>query len=251
MNHHFLRRICTAVVVAALLFLPASVFGDSYEPNNTLDTAYGPIGYNSLTSEFSGVVETGTDYDAFYFYVPKGSHPVNFNISNTSGAGRYLIDGWLFNEDGKELGAAWDIEPGGVGSIALTLSGPSRYYFDIEPSYQDIVPGSTYTFTTSPQSSFVKSLASPSRPPTSSSPAPTPQLIGPVIVTPTKNSNCKKAKSYKKKYKRYRKIYKRYSKKAKKARTTKSKRKLKRTERKYRKRYKQYKKKYKRAKKRC
>jgi hypothetical protein len=117
-----------AVTVASLLFASSANAANEYEPNDSRDTAYGPLaGGTNYTATF----ETTNDVDWYVFYVKTYSQ-MDFSATMlTDGCGYSPPDLDLLDKDGKPVDS---FEAGYINTtehLLLTLS-PGRYYIEIE-----------------------------------------------------------------------------------------------------------------------
>ena len=135
----------TAAATLAVSASTASAAGE-FEPNETYNTAYGPILSGSpVTAGF----ETSNDHDLYYFYIPQTTQLL-YQVQNTGRSDHEVcttIQHQLQNGD-VEFMDSLDVSGGSTGSAAITLE-RGKYYFLVECS-DDHQVGLRYTFTLNP-----------------------------------------------------------------------------------------------------
>jgi hypothetical protein len=131
-----------AALVAASV---ASAAQPAYEPNDSLLTAYGPLG---LSQTYTGALETQNDTDFFYFYVNSAAgSQVTLTIKDLGG-GLKSYNGASFSiEDSHGRGVAYGSGVDAVGdyhttNVTLTAG---KYYIEVVP-YEGY--SATYSLTT-------------------------------------------------------------------------------------------------------
>lgn len=85
--------------------------GDSYEPNDSLSQAYGPIDSDVV---YNGKISTGTDADWFKFTTNSGGS-IQLSLSNLPAD----YDLYFYDENGNQLGRSWN---GGTSSESISYS---------------------------------------------------------------------------------------------------------------------------------
>jgi hypothetical protein len=128
-----------ALLVALIAAASASADQPTYEPNDTLPTAYGPL----TPGKYSAVTETTNDVDFFYFYVTAPS-TAQVTMTLRDFGGGHSSEGETFaaieNSHGYGIGSGGDVyaRVNNYGTTSVTL-GPGKYYIEVEPedSYGD------------------------------------------------------------------------------------------------------------------
>lgn len=121
-------------LMAALIAAPAaSAAQPPYEPNDTLLTAYGPLGLNQT---YTAALETENDKDYFFFYVSSlTSSQVSLTIKDLGG-GKTPYNGAAFEiEDSHGSGITYSHEVEQVGdysTVNITLTA-GKYYVEVQP----------------------------------------------------------------------------------------------------------------------
>lgn len=130
-------QVCLAVgavlAVMGTVSPAAQAVQPPYEPNDSLLTAYGPLGLNQT---YTAAMETENDRDFFYFYVTSpSSSQVSVTIKDLGG-GLHSYNGAYFEiQDSHGNGIS---EGGGVNNVGdyrtvnVTLTA-GKYYVEVEP----------------------------------------------------------------------------------------------------------------------
>ncbi len=123
------------LVVALLLALfiaPAAIAEPSYEPNDTLDTAYGPL---VAGTTYSDTIATGDDVDNYYFYVtdPNGTQvQVTIDDPTVGGDGVYAE---LDDSNGDSIDYV-DVNSEDSATLDENLD-PGKYYVSVQSETSD------------------------------------------------------------------------------------------------------------------
>lgn len=140
-----------SVVALALLALSSNALAaGEYEPNDSRETAYGPLaGGTWYTASF----ETDNDVDWYVFYIKTYSQ-MDFSAGMVAGknseSDAYLK---LYDKDGKSVDSFYSGHVNEVRHLYLTLT-PGRYYFEIERSGYT---GDSYKFDIEPATAITTS----------------------------------------------------------------------------------------------
>jgi len=140
---HRIPIVALSLIAALLVALVAasSAIADqpTYEPNDTLPTAYGPL----APGKYSAVTETSNDVDYFYFYVTAAS-TAQVTMTLRDFGGGHSTDGEtgaeIENSHGYGVGTGDQAvaQENNYGTTSVTL-GPGKYYIEVRPesSYGD------------------------------------------------------------------------------------------------------------------
>jgi hypothetical protein len=154
------RQVLPIAVLALLCALLVSLIAvggavadqPTYEPNDTLPTAYGPL----VSGKYSAVTETTNDVDFFYFYVTAPSTAQVTMTLRDFGGGKYEGSTYAEIEDshgyGVGSGDSVSAQTNNYGTTSVTLK-PGKYYIEVRPgsnygeNYTLEVSGTTGAFT--------------------------------------------------------------------------------------------------------
>ncbi|HEX7059375.1 MAG TPA: hypothetical protein VF176_05945 [Solirubrobacterales bacterium] len=151
---HSRAPVILAALLSALCLVPASALADGeFEPNDSEETAYGPLVAGAV---YSATLENGDDIDSFFFYVGGDREtPVQVTITDTTSDG----DG-LYAElsDSEDVIDDLDV-PGGDFDVFEEDLAPGTYYLDLQTelfeqtneTYEIRVEGGTGAFLTDSQ----------------------------------------------------------------------------------------------------
>jgi hypothetical protein len=137
---------CLALALAVLgtASPAADAVQPPYEPNDSLLTAYGPLGLNQT---YTAAMETENDRDYFYFYVTSpSSSQVTVTIKDLGG-GLRSYNGASFeiqDSHGSGISGAGVSNIGDYRTVNVTLTA-GKYYIEVEP---DDGYSATYSLTT-------------------------------------------------------------------------------------------------------
>lgn len=140
------------VVVLLLLTLGASAWATSeYEPNDSRETAYGPLAGGTW---YTAGIDTVNDDDWYLFYVKTYSQ-IEFQATAAAGSSGSSYF-YIYGKDGEEIdtgccGAALFTEGEEVDRLPLTMT-PGRYYLQVGGSQ-----GARYKFRIDPATSITTS----------------------------------------------------------------------------------------------
>lgn len=116
----------TAFALSLLVFAPSASATGEFEPNDSRDTAYGPLeGGKSYTATF----ETENDVDWYIFYVKTYSQ-MDFTASEVTNCQFHSVVFRLVDKDGKFVESFVAGPVNQVNHMRLTLN-PGRYYFEV------------------------------------------------------------------------------------------------------------------------
>lgn len=121
-----------AAILLGLVIAPTATAEPSYEPNDTLDTAYGPL---VAGTTYSGTIADVWDDDNYYFYVtdPDGSQ-VSVTVNDTTVGG----DGVYFELDDSEGSSIDNADVNGEDSATLQDKlDPGKYYVSVSAELDD------------------------------------------------------------------------------------------------------------------
>jgi hypothetical protein len=141
-----MRKLAVSIIVSGLLVIaPGASAAGPFEPNDSFNTAYGPL---SADTTYSGVFETENDADYFYFYLPTLTQmqyqlvtPGDNGIQNSVTIYRAELDG------STDYESYLDVEEGSTGIGAVTLD--RGKYFAVVCSgsnCSDAATGDKYSF---------------------------------------------------------------------------------------------------------
>jgi hypothetical protein len=135
---------CVAgALIVALCLAPAAVAQAPYEPNDTLDTAYGPLASDAT---YSAILESDDDVDYYYFYVTsQTTSQVDITVTDLMAGGDGGIYAELDDSNGDSVDSV-DIDSGDYQTLDDTLD-PGKYYLSVEQGYSD-QSGEAYTVET-------------------------------------------------------------------------------------------------------
>jgi hypothetical protein len=138
------RELALATVAGVCAFLalcvPASAAQPPYEPNDSLLTAYGPLGLNQT---YNAAIETENDSDYFYFYVTAAAgSQVKLTIKNLGG-GNYL-NLYLEDSHGEETHSVGVYNGAGDYEILNISLDPAKYFVQVKGE-----EGTSYSLATS------------------------------------------------------------------------------------------------------
>lgn len=142
-------RVPLGVLAAILLCLslPSAASAQSYEPNDSYITGFGPI---EAGTTYSAGTETDNDEDYYYFYVPQRAQ-MFFNLTATKTVSRSVVCGSVYRQTYSDYDYIGDtylqVREGETETAAVTLD-PGKYYFVIEASCASA--GEAYTFRIDP-----------------------------------------------------------------------------------------------------
>jgi hypothetical protein len=131
------------LAMAAFGSASAGASADTFEPNNSIAAAAGPL---LEAQSYSGTVDIG-DSDFFFFYVtsPQGAK-ARVEIKNLGGGGRLSdVDLTVFDSTDTPRASVSFLRPGESGVVELEL--PTQKYFVEVTSREE--PGDSYQFATS------------------------------------------------------------------------------------------------------
>jgi hypothetical protein len=142
-----------ALLVALMTTADAGADQPTYEPNDTLPTAYGPL----VAGKYSAVTETTNDVDYFYFYVTAPSTAQVTTTLRDFGGGKSTegsTQGEIQDSHGYGVGSGDSVyaRVNNYGTTSVTL-GPGKYYIEVRPgsgygdNYTLEVSGTTGAFT--------------------------------------------------------------------------------------------------------
>ncbi|HEY5052200.1 MAG TPA: hypothetical protein VII45_02205 [Solirubrobacterales bacterium] len=142
-----------SLLVALLTATSSGAAQPTYEPNDTLTTAFGPL----APGKYSAVTETTNDKDYFYFYVTAPSTAqATFTLRDFGGGTSPYgeTEALVENSHGYGVGEGDEIgaEVNNYGTSSVTL-GPGKYYVEVFPedaygdSYTLELSGTTGAFT--------------------------------------------------------------------------------------------------------
>lgn len=136
--------IAAVLAISAIAAPSASAAQPPFEPNDSLLTAYGPLGLNQT---YTAAMETENDRDFFYFYVTSpSSSQVSVTIKDLGG-GLHSYNGAAFEIEDSHGGYISGAEVSNIGdyrTVNVTLTA-GKYYIEVEP---DDGYSATYSLTT-------------------------------------------------------------------------------------------------------
>lgn len=145
----FAATLGVAAVMALSLAASAHAVGE-YEPNDTRDSAYGPLAGGT---PYTGTIETDNDVDWFVFYVKTYSQ-MDFSatmVKSCSSGSDVLIE--LYDKDGEYVRYFYSGNLNETNHLLLTMN-PGRYYLQVRyPS----CTGDRYRFQIDPAPSITTS----------------------------------------------------------------------------------------------
>jgi hypothetical protein len=113
-------------LLALCLIPPAAMASGELEPNDSFETATGPL---AAGATYAGVLENDADVDTYFFYVTRPSSDVEFTITDPT------IDGggiYVELDDAQEVGIDnVDVPAEDFDTLSLTLD-PGKYYLSVE-----------------------------------------------------------------------------------------------------------------------
>jgi hypothetical protein len=144
-----IRRGALLIISAAALGVsaPQALAAGEYEPNETYNTAAGPI---LSGGPISAGLETANDWDVYYFYVPQTTQ-LFFSVQNSGPHGEYIcsyIERQYPSEVDDLYATDLSVEGGSTASGAITLE-RGKYYFNVRCGSTDEI-GNRYSFTFTP-----------------------------------------------------------------------------------------------------
>jgi multidrug resistance efflux pump len=115
-----------AFLVLALCLAPAASAQTEQEPNDSFETAIGPLAPGAT---YTGVLENDADVDTYFFYVTSASSQVEFTIVDPTvdGDGVYVE---LTDSQGVVIDSV-DVYAEDFDTLGATLD-PGRYYLTVE-----------------------------------------------------------------------------------------------------------------------
>lgn len=180
------RRLLLLMLLAGLAsaILVAPVAGAApYEPNDTIQQAYGPIGVAGGLHTIQAAGETTNDDDWYFFYVPSGSSQVVAQLSSSNEPYTRVA---LVAPDGSQLySVVANSNDPTSGQLAYTVTGPGKFYlhFDCDGECDNLPVQYTLTL----QGDW---------PATDPTPPPRPvNGTGDPVITPTPTRECLAARS--------------------------------------------------------
>jgi hypothetical protein len=116
----------------------------SYEPNDTIATATGPLAGGSTYSE---AIQTQNDEDWYFFYT-NGTQQLDISFTNlTNGCTNLILS--LLNGNGEGVGSSYARpDPNTTSHILYTASTAARYYLHVVDPYDN--PGCQYQLRVDP-----------------------------------------------------------------------------------------------------
>lgn len=148
------RRSALIALGLLLLFATSAKAASEFEPNDTRDTAYGPL---SGGVDYSATFETANDVDWYVFYVKTYSQ-MDFSASmlkqscNDANRDVYAAPA-LLDKDGRRLDSFAAGSVNKTNHLLLTLN-PGRYYLEVQ---NDGCPEDRYRFRIDPASAITPS----------------------------------------------------------------------------------------------
>jgi len=144
---HRSPRASFTAAIAALIYLvaPAAANADSFEPNDGLYQAYGPI---AAATSYSGDIGTANDDDWFVLYT-SGQGVLDVAMTNTPDASGCNATLQLLDTDGTRVGVIRPL-PNQTLHVTYTAPGPRRFFVNVGGScagdaYQFSVTGPVTT----------------------------------------------------------------------------------------------------------
>ena len=115
-----------AALVLALCLAPTASAQAELEPNDSFETATGPL---AADATYTGVLENDADVDTYFFYVTSASSEVELTISDPTvdGGGVYVE---LDDSEGEAIDSV-DVYAEDFDTLGATLD-PGRYYLTVE-----------------------------------------------------------------------------------------------------------------------
>ena len=115
-----------AVLMLALCLAPTASAQAELEPNDSFETATGPL---AADATYSGVLENDADVDTYFFYVTSASSEVEFTIADPTvdGGGVYVE---LDDSEGEAIDSV-DVPAEDFDMLDVSLD-PGRYYLLVE-----------------------------------------------------------------------------------------------------------------------
>jgi hypothetical protein len=115
-----------AVLTLALCFAPTASAQTELEPNDSFETATGPLASGAT---YNGILENDADVDIYYFYVTSASSRVELTINDTTldGGGIYVE---LDDSDGAAIDSI-DVFAEDFDTLDVILD-PGKYYLLVE-----------------------------------------------------------------------------------------------------------------------
>lgn len=129
-----LRLSISVFVLALLVFAPSALATGEFEPNDSRDTAYGPL---EGGKPYAATFETDNDVDWYVFYVKTYSQ-MDFSatmVSVTGSSGRAYLR--LRDKDGHSLDSFSSGYLNQTEHLLPTLN-PGRYYLEVEGETKDV-----------------------------------------------------------------------------------------------------------------
>jgi hypothetical protein len=114
------------VLVLALCLAPTASAQADLEPNDSFETAIGPL---AADATYTGVLENDVDVDTYFLYVTSASSEVEFTISDPTvdGGGVYVE---LDDSEGEVIDSV-DVPAEDFDTLDVTLD-PGKYYLLVE-----------------------------------------------------------------------------------------------------------------------
>lgn len=139
--------VALAACCSAMLTLSASAeAAGEFEPNDSRDTAHGPLAGGKA---YTGTFETGNDVDWYVFYIKTYSQMDFSSTGVGSDCPHYSASLRLLDRDGKYVGAFDPGKDGETNHLYLTLE-PGRYYLEVDDGYYGACTGDAYRFRIDP-----------------------------------------------------------------------------------------------------
>jgi Bacterial pre-peptidase C-terminal domain len=122
------------------LYAPATAAQPPYEPNDSLLTAFGPLGLNQT---YKAAIETQNDRDFYYFYVTAAAgSQVQLTIKNLGGSG--YLNLYLDDSHGEEIRSVGVYNGTGDYEVLNISLEPGKYFAEVNGH-----EGTSYSLTTS------------------------------------------------------------------------------------------------------
>jgi hypothetical protein len=138
-------------ILACLLFASSARASNEYEPNDTRETAFGPLeGGKSYTATF----ETENDVDWYVFYIKTYSQ-MDFTASTSCDGAWHDVSLGLMDLDGKGINGLEAGQTSETNHLRLTLN-PGRYYLQTDNLWGECT-GEQYHFQINPAASVTAS----------------------------------------------------------------------------------------------
>jgi hypothetical protein len=147
-----MRPLAISLCVAAAMLVPAASASAQapYEPNDSYNTAFGPL---TAGTTYSAAFETQNDVDYYFFYLPQLTqlrYTLSVPASGPVGDGVYLdIDHQLSDRVDQDVSNELGVEEGQTGTGAISLD-RGKYYIRINDQCCSDPTGDAYTLTLNP-----------------------------------------------------------------------------------------------------